>query len=141
MHLRDALLQSLGISVSASEKYLTMQTLEQIRDILASNRACDIRLSRNFLQVLASCHLLDRTSTVSFGTSVQRSIAALVIDRICVLHNPAVSFKDGHGRYMEGPKGIGKSTILRAMCEVVPVLAPSVLAVYVDANKIHVRGS
>lgn len=88
------------------------------------------------MQVLASNGLLDDGSTVSFGTSVHRSIAALVIDRVYRLCFPSMSFKDGDGRFVEGPKGSGKTTMLRAMCKVVPILAPSVLAVYVDATDI-----
>jgi len=35
---------------------------------------------------------------------------------------------------MEGPKGSGKSTTLRALCSAIPALAPRVIPVYVNAS-------
>lgn len=66
---------------------------------------------------------------------MHRSIAYLFVERASRLLQYGSNFHDGEARFIEGPEGCGKSTMMRAMTRIIPELVPTIRAVYVDATR------
>lgn len=92
-----------------------------------------VEMSQQFLQVMANHGLLEPGSNVSYGLPTQRSVAHLFIKHAVYLLNPNARCQDDVVRYMCGPRGSGKSTVMKGMARVIPELVPAIKAVYVDA--------
>lgn len=140
---RENLLASVGLSGRNSENSaLGHRELYAIVRVLNGTNNRDLKKSQDFLQVLAEYGLLAYDTDVSFGTSVQLDIARLFVERAAFMVEPGAALNEGEGRYLQGPKGCGKSTVLKAMVRAIPALVPTIKTVYIDAtSNLNVRGS
>lgn len=94
-----------------------------------------IALPQQRLEALSAMSRKSVLAVDLFDTPAHRELSNLIITHAARLHaNDFVNSNGSHARLILGPKGVGKSTMLRASAQALEAAFPSVIPIYVTCK-------